>query len=560
MIFDIRQAVSRRRAAAPAGIGCLALLTLLIASPAAARPPQDHTLRPAAVPVVPVPPPSPADVRPVTAAEQRVDARLRGIQGRPAALRAFFQALPKGGDLANDLPGAVSTDFLLGLAQSDGLCVDKATLTAMEPPCAAGTRPAAQARTDRAFHDAIVRAWSMQDFPAPQPAKSARSGRPRRSGDPERSGRDHFLRAFGKFGEVARRHRGAMAAAVADDLARQNQSYLETMVTPVSGGAAALAKDVGWDDDLARLGGKLLAGGRMDALVDQARDEADAADKEFRATGHCGTAQAAPGCRVTVRWISQVPRGGTPQQVFTQMALGMRLAQRDPRFVAVDLAQPEDGAVALRDYRLQMRMLDYLHGVYPRAHITLHAGELAPGLARPEDLTFHIHDAVLTGHAERVAGGVDLTHETDWQALARTMAQRHIAVEVPFTADARLLGVKGADHPFRTYRAYGVPLVLATDAPGVSRTDSTQEYEYAAATYGLTYPQLKDLARASLEYAFLPGRGLWRTPGRFTEAAAPCTLGKPSVPCDLFLAANPKAALQWQQELAFAAFERTHNA
>jgi adenosine deaminase len=536
VIIDNRHAEPRRRAAlaASAGIACLALLSLLPAVPATATTaPRHDAARSAAV--------AGAAARPVTPVEQRVAAYLRAMQGRPSTLRAFFQALPKGGDLHSQLSGAVSTEFLIKLAQDDGLCVATATMTAVKPPCAAGTRPASDAVNDKGFHDAIVRAWSMQGLPA--------AGR---------SGHDHFFDSFAKFAEVARRHPGRMAAEAAESLARQNQSYLETMVTPAPDAATVLAGTVGWNSDLAAMHTKLAAGGQLDKLVGQARAEADAADKEFRDTEHCGTDHAAPGCHVTVKRIAEVPRTGAPERVFTQMALGMRLAERDPRFVAVDLVQPEDSEAALRDYRLHMRMLDYLHGVYPRAHITLQAGELAPGTVKPEDLTFHIHDAVTTGHAERIGHGVDLRHENGWQDLARTMAQRHIAVEVPLTGDAQTLGVRGTDHPFGTYLAYGVPLVLATGAPGVSLTDITHEYEYAAATYSLTYPQLKDLARNSLEYAFLPGRSLWRSPGQYTATAAPCTLGHPSAACSLFLGANPKAALQWQQELAFTAFEQKY--
>lgn len=104
-----------------------------------------------------------------------------------------------------------------------------------------------------------------------------------------------------------------------------------------------------------------------------AKQEADTADAEFRDTARCATGNPGPACRITVRWISQVSRNSAPERVFTQIALGLRLAERDQRFVAVNLVQPEDGEISLRDYRLHMRMLDYLHGLYPAAHITLHA-------------------------------------------------------------------------------------------------------------------------------------------------------------------------------------------
>ncbi|KOV93080.1 adenosine deaminase [Streptomyces sp. NRRL B-3648] len=524
-----------RRRVVPAALGTLTVLSLLSTLPAAAQPaPAQH--RPAA--------PSP---RQATEAEARTDAHLRSLRDRPAALRAFFRWLPKGGDLHNHLSGAVSTEYLIELAAEDGLCVDTATLTALAPPCGPGTRLAADARTDRAFHDALVRAWSMQDFPR------------------DRNGHDHFFDTFGKFGEVTWRHRGKLLAEVAETAVRDNQVYLETMVSPASEGAKNLAAQVGWDDDLAALHRRLVADGKLDELVAEARREADDGDAEFRAAEHCGTPQARPGCGLTVRWISQASRGSSPERVFTQLALGMRLAEADPRFVAVNLVQPEDGDSSLRNYSLQMRMVGYLRTRYPKAHVSLHAGELWPGLVKPADLRFHIRQAVDVARTERVGHGVDLVHEDDWRHTARTMADREVAVEVPFSSNAQILGVKGADHPFTTYRRYGVPVVLSTDDPGVSRTDISHEYQYAAATYGLRYPELKDLARASLEYGFLPGASLWQDHPTTTgyRPVAACRSEHPGLPvrgaaCRHLLAQSARARLEWRQEAAFAAFEQAH--
>ena len=46
---------------------------------------------------------------------------------------------------------------------------------------------------------------------------------------------------------------------------------------------------------------------------------------------------------------------------------------------------PEDWYVPLHDFKEHMAMIDYLHSVYPKVHIALHAGELAMGLVPPED-------------------------------------------------------------------------------------------------------------------------------------------------------------------------------
>ncbi|MFJ2130167.1 adenosine deaminase [Streptomyces sp. NPDC087845] len=532
----------RPKSLLPAGLGALAVLTLLPAIPANAAPtPATAPAKESSSRVATY-----ASPRAVTAAERRTSAYLRSLRNSPERQKSFFKSLPKGGDLHNHLSGAVRTEYLIKLAAEGGLCID-ATMKAVAPPCGPGTRPAADARRDATFKQEIIRAWSMQDFPADQ------------------SGHDHFFDTFDKFGMATWYTRGKMLANVANTVAEQNQFYLETMVSPASDSAKQLAESVGYDADLAAFHRKLVAGGKLDRVVDEAVKEADDTDVQFRKAAHCDTARPDPGCRLPVKWISQVSRGSSPARVFTQMALGMRLAERDPRFVAVNLVQPEDWDSSLANYSLQMRMLKYLRGQYPGAHLTLHAGELAPGLVKPEDLTFHIREAVLVAGAERIGHGVDLVHEDDWRGLARTMARRKVAVEVPFSSNKQILGIAGNDHPFNAYRRYGVPVVLSTDDPGVSRIDISHEYRYAAKTYDLGYVELKDLARASLEYAFRNGRSLWATgsaPSGYRLVAA-CSGNRPgtehpSTRCARYLADNPKAATEWRQETAFATFEARH--
>src|SRR6202042_1506671 len=117
--------------------------------------------------------------------------------------------------------------------------------------------------------------------------------------------------------------------------------------------------------------------------------------------------------------------------------------------------------------------------------------ELAPGLVAPDGLTFHIRSAVEQGHAERIGHGVDIMYEDHPYDLLKEMATHHVMVEVNLTSNDVILGVKGADHPLPLYRKYGVPVALSTDDEGVLRTDITHQYEMAAETFDLTYPDLK---------------------------------------------------------------------
>jgi adenosine deaminase len=206
---------------------------------------------------------------------------------------------------------------------------------------------------------------------------------------------------------------------------------------------------------------------------------------------HCDTPQADPACTLPVRFLSQVVRTQAPQTVFAQLLLYMELAAHDPRYIGINIASPEDNPVALRDYHLQMQTIGYLHGLYPGVHITLHAGELVPGLVPVADLRFHIRDAVATAHAERIGHGVDVAGEDQPDELLHSMAAGHILVEIALTSNRQILQVYGQRHPFVRYRQFGVPVTLVTDDEGIERTDLTHEYEQAVTTYHLSYQDLK---------------------------------------------------------------------
>jgi adenosine deaminase len=248
--------------------------------------------------------------------------------------------------------------------------------------------------------------------------------------------------------------------------------------------------------------------------------------------------------------------------VFAQILLGFELAQADPRFVGLNLVMPEDWYVPMHDFDLHMNVLDYLHGVYPKVHITLHAGELAMGLAPPEGLSFHIRESVEKGHAERIGHGVDIMNEHDALGLLEEMAQRKVAVEICLTSNDVILGVEGENHPLQAYISHGVPVALATDDQGVSRSDMTHEYLRAEQTYHFSYADLKRMARQSVEHSFLAGESLWRPSGNF-QAVAACTADRPdtektSAACQKFLDGSERARVQWELEEAFASFEKKY--
>jgi adenosine deaminase len=480
------------------------------------------------------------------------------IKAGPLTTYAFLLPFPKGADLHMHLSGAVYAETFIRDAGEDGLCVDTVALRFARPPCTGNNVPAAQlsgnvSGANQDLYDRLVDSFSMRSF-VPYAGWS---------------GHDQFFATFGRYGGVSKSHLGEWVDEIASRAASQNEQYLELMQTPTFSHAAEIGKQVGWPApgqpvDFARIRQALLDRGLRDEVPADMED-VRTIENSRRAIEYCGTPQATAACKVQVRFIYQILRGNPPEQVFAQTLLGFETVERsiesgDPGFVGINFVQPEDGYLSMRDYALQMRMVGYLHSVYPKVHISLHAGELAPGLVPPEGLRFHIRQAVEIAHAERIGHGVDLMYENGGPELLKEMARRHVMVEINLSSNEGILGVSGVNHPFPLYRAAHVPVALSTDDEGVSRIELTHEYTRAARDYHLTYSELKQLARTAMEHNFLPGASLWAEPDDFARPAPACrgqVLGseKPSAECHAFLAASQKAAAQWELERRFNAFE-----
>jgi adenosine deaminase len=483
-------------------------------------------------------------------AELRAARALETARANPLELRAFLVGMPKGGDLHNHLVGAVYAESWIREAVEDNLCVDRARFTFAKPDpslrvCSSGQVPASDAFKNQHFYDALIDALSMRGF-VPSPGVT---------------GHDHFFDTFDDFAAESTdpRHIGEWLDEVATRAAAQNEQYLELMGTPDFSHAAAIAQQIPFKYDFAQLRADLLSHGLRDEIASASTslDQAEALRKQRE---HCGEKGEAPACRVQIRYLYQILRGFPKEQVFAQTLLGFETASADPRFVGVNFVMPEDGYTSMEDYTLHMRIVGFLHGLYPKVHISLHAGELAPGLVPPDGLCCHIHQAVEYAHAERIGHGVDVMYEDHPSVLLKEMAALHVMVEINLTSNDVILGVTAKDHPFTIYRKFGVPVALSTDDEGVSRIDLTHEYVRAVQTYNLHYADLKQMVRASLEHSFLPGASLWSAPDVFAHAVAACSPGplggeKPSVSCLTFLNSSEKAYQQWELERRFRSFE-----
>lgn len=482
--------------------------------------------------------------------EQRTSRYFESVRKQPPLLLAFVRDLPKGGDLHNHLDGAIYAEDLIDFAADGGVCVDRTSSRLLAPPCDScenyTAKPAARcAYGDHVLYNQMIDAWSMRNW---------------RQGD--ESGHDHFFAAFEKFGLASHTHVAEAIAAATNRAGMDHLQYVEFMHTADGGAVAKLAGKVEWASDYAKMREALLSVGLKDVATETGKKLA-ADDAHAKEILKCGTDDAAPGCGVTVRYLYQVLRGLPHEIVFAQILLGFELASCDSRFVGLNLVMPEDWYVPVHDFNEHMAMIDYLHSVYPKVHITLHAGELAMGLVPPEDLAFHIRASVERGHAERIGHGAAVMNEKDPIGLLHEMAERNVLVEIALTSNDMILGISGDDHPLPIYMKYGVPVALATDDEGVSRSDMTHEYLRAVETYHFSYTDLKRFARQSLEHSFLPGQSLWTDTKVVFRMAPACTgdmagTDKPSAGCEQFLATNERARMQWKLESEFAKFEKRY--
>jgi adenosine deaminase len=434
----------------------------------------------------------------VSAREQALNTYLASISDDPLALRMFLRDFPKGADLHSHLSGAVYAETYVQWAQDNQLCVFVNALQLnAEPGCARSKDPRYADDTNLLLSQQLVKnpdyryrlidAFSMRNYVQDH-------------GGP--SSADQFFASFDKFGQATSGKEAAMLAEVLNRAGSQHVVYLEIMLFPDSGAFLGMGANLAWNGDLPQMAMALEQAGFASALATASRN-LDEILRQTRTMMNCDGATPQPGCKVELRVLAQALRNfPNDGQVFGLLMACFALANRHPQVAGVNFVMREDGEYSLARYDAHMAMMKYLHERYPDVNISLHAGELVEALVPPHELRNHIRQALDSG-AKRIGHGIDIAYEEEApQTLAR-MARDKTLVEINLTSNDQILGVRGAQHPFMTYRRHGVPVALSTDDEGVLRIDLTHEYVRAVLEYQLSYSDLKQLSRNALAYGFL---------------------------------------------------------
>ena len=479
---------------------------------------------------------APDPASPAARTEAALAAAVATVPGDSTKLTLFLQGLPKGGDLHHHLSGSVYAESYIQYAADDHDCIDS-SYTFRPPPCnpAKGIWPASHAIDTYTFRNKTIDALSARNYvPGPGDASPL----------------VHFFLTFFKFDLVVNNHWPQELAEVTHRAALEHVLYIETMLSPDKSRALALGSRVGWTNDFDRMRAKLDAAG-VPALVTTAQHDLAGSVTGMRRILKCDGPAPDPGCGLTLRFIAFVLRDRPIEQVFAQIQTDFELANVDPTVVSVNPVEAQDDYKSLYEYDRTMQIFAYFHKLYPKVHLTMHAGELRPGLEKPEDMQrpSEIREAIEVAGAERIGHGLDVLYERDPEGLLAEMVRKDILVEVA-----------GGHALLPTYLGAGVAVALATDDEGVNRMQLTDRFTNAVLTYHIDYYGLKKMVRDSLEHAFIGGTDLWSKPEGFDAMVPACAdVSLAAVPsateCRAFLASSARATLEWNEEVALAAFE-----
>lgn len=467
-----------------------------------------------------------------------VNSFFNQINKNPNALYAFFKSMPKGGELHYHLWGGVYPETLLEFAAKGDYCINKKTYEISKASQHCYGVKSSDVNKQPDVYAKVIKNWSLKDFVARKT-----------------SAFDHFFNIFNKNGILITDYGPQILAKIIQGAAEQREQYLEIMILPDNGNSIRFGSLIKSINSFSEKKDKLINNKDFLDNISFAVFDPERILRQTRQELGCDILPQSPSCLVQVRFQFYVLREQPLDSIFAQALTAFETASRSNGVVVgVNIVQPENGINTLSDYRKQMEIFNYLHSLYPKVNIALHAGELAPESVAPKDMSFHIHDAVFTAHAQRIGHGVDIGFENNAETTLNYMAKQQIPVEINLTSNEKLLNVSGNKHPLNYYLAHNVPVTLSTDDEGIFRTDLTRQYVDAVLGHGLNYQTIKQINRNALTYAFMPGESIWVNPAN-AELIAECQ-DLNSNSCRDFVKNSEKARLQWQLEKELMDFEQ----
>lgn len=430
----------------------------------------------------------------VSAQAQTVSAYLEKIRNNDAMLTAFFAQMPKGGDLHHHYSGSVYTETYIDRVVQNNYYINKKTMLVSKTADAdpnwiqfSKIRPDSIAW----YKQQLVQKWSVKDYNGVSYPSDLQ-----------------FFETFGYFGVTSGDSLKAGLLELKGRAVKENLNYIETMfiMVPYKPNTTDIQnyKNLLWSAQQRR--DEKTTQALLSYLYDWfQKNNLKGAAEDFnkKVTGLHRDAKIDDD-KFTMRYQNYIVRVINPLDVFKSMAVSFESAAKSPLIVGVNIVAPENNDTSMHDYWLHMQMYKFCHGKYPQVKYSMHAGELALGMVKPEEMTWHITEAVHTAKASRIGHGVDIPYELNSYDLLDHMSANKIAVEINLFSNEFILKVQDDKHPISLYRDFGVPIVISTDDAGVLRTNLTDQYVLLAKRYkDIPYMEIKQYVYNSIRYSFI---------------------------------------------------------
>lgn len=423
------------------------------------------------------------------------------IRNNEAELTAFFSQMPKGGDLHHHYSGSIYAEPVLEDAIKEDFYLNTATMQVLKEKPLSGNWELFSTLKSQGqlglYKQQIMEKWSIKDYnKVDYPSDKL------------------FFESFDKFSPALVGHFGEGLLELKNRAIKENVSYIETQLSTIPSNINT-ENLIGFNIKL-----RALASNKNEAGIEQLLDSiygtllqkgaatyAEDFNTNFVAKLH--NELKIDDARFTMRYQNFVLRFMEPVDLFKNLVVAFISADSSPLMAGVNIVSPEDGETSMKDYWLHMVMFNYCYSHYPNVKYSMHAGELTLGLVQPEDLTWHIREAIYTAGAQRIGHGVDLAYEKNPYDLLRYMAKNSIAIEINLVSNEFILKVKESRHPFSLYKEFDVPIVISTDDAGILRTNMTEQYVLLAKRYKkVSYANIKQYVHNSIYFSFIKSESL----------------------------------------------------
>ncbi|MFH6935465.1 adenosine deaminase [Flavobacterium sp. FlaQc-30] len=426
---------------------------------------------------------------------QTAESYLEKIRNNEALLTAFFQQMPKGGDLHHHFSGSIYAEPLLERAIAENFYLNLETMEVSKTKPAKGNWESFSSLKEKGkldyYEQQIIQTWSIKDYNGSVPSD------------------DQFFDSFMKFEPTIAGHFAEGMLELKKRAIAENVSYIETQLSTIP--CDMNISDLNDFNTKLRLAANAKDEKAVLKLLDElykslqqkdAKKYALDFNNNFIAKLHKDLKMDDE--KFTMRYQNFVLRFMDPVDLFKNLVIAFISSNESKLTAGVNIVSPEHGQNSMKDYWLHMVMFKYCHSKFPEVKYTLHAGELTLGLVQPEDLTWHINDAIYIAGANRIGHGVDIAYEANSYDLLKYMSKNNIPIEINLASNEFILKVKENRHPFTLYKEFNVPIVISTDDAGILRTNMTEQYVLLAKRYSdVNYETIKKYVYNSINYSFI---------------------------------------------------------